>query len=47
MKDLDALFGVKLISHDVPAIWRMVNILFFKLMLFLLYVKMVYYELFY
>jgi hypothetical protein len=31
----------------LPVIWRMVNIFFLKLMLFSLYFKMVYYELFY
>jgi hypothetical protein len=31
----------------LPAIWRMANKQFLKLMLFLLYVKMVYYELIY
>jgi hypothetical protein len=47
---LGILFGVLSISIlDImlPVIWRIVNILFLKLMLFSLYFKMVYLALFY
>jgi succinate-acetate transporter protein len=38
------VFSVPMLVIMLPAIWRIVNYFFLKLMLFLLYVKMVYYR---
>jgi hypothetical protein len=47
--DMFDVFSVSILVIMLPAIWRMVNFFFetHRLMLFLLYAKMVYYELFY